>query len=188
MDNQRAIKDYNIWSNFTYFISAIYALIIPFITLNMSKGYKALFIASGILIALDGSISCIYHQFTPSYKENKDQSKEEEYKILCDLDRYLAIMSAVLSAIIFLMRIYAGKFWVIVKDPTFYIMILFIAIGFVFYFMARKYDDELETCKNKKCIVYHMDSYDILHSNWHLFTGISILFGLTTLKHTFERA
>lgn len=186
--SKSVIKDYNIWSNFTYFISGIYAIIVPFIVRGgIGPVYTGLFILAGILIILDGVISCVYHHHTPSYKSDESQKHREEYKILCDSDRYLAITSATLSVVLLLMRIYAGKLMVILRDPTFYLTILFIIIGFVFYFLARQSENSIETCSSSKCKIHNMDSYDIFHSNWHLFTGISILFGLTTLKHTFEK-
>lgn len=182
------IKDYNIWSNFTYFISGIYAMVVPFIIKGgISPVYTGLFILSGILIILDGSISCVYHHHTPSYKNNEEQINNQEYKILCDTDMYLAISSAILSFILLALRLYAGKLGIIVRDPNFYLTLLFIIIGLVFYFLARNSENELKTCSSKQCKIHSMDSYDIFHSNWHLFTGISILFGLTTLKHTFEK-
>lgn len=59
------IRDYNIWSNFTYLIAGMYSVILGI--KQPTKIRQSLFCIYGILIFIDGVISIIYHMETPAF-------------------------------------------------------------------------------------------------------------------------
>lgn len=189
MESNKLIKDYNIWSNFTYIIASIYSIVLGS-TMPILDTYRAMFIVFGILLFLTGLISMIYHSQTPSYNTDRSKVNTKEYKISLETDISLALVSFFYGLVFFLIRLYVVKSKrVILEDPTLWFTILFGVISLIFYGIASGYENGVHSCNknDKKCINNNLDAYDIFHSNWHLFTGISILFGITLLRHTFNR-
>lgn len=185
----KIIKEYNIWSNFTYFLSGIYAISIGSLMKEIGKVYQAMFILFGLLLIITGSVSCVYHCYTPSYQNDTNQINKKEYEALSETDIYLALTCLIYSLVFFFIRLYAmkEKRKNILIDSTLYITILFGIISIIFFSIARTHDHTaINECKNNECFQENMDAYDIFHSNWHLFTGISAMFGITLLKHTFN--
>lgn len=183
----KLVKDYNIWSNFIYFIAGIYSIIVGFSCKNNLIYSKLAFIFFGILLISNGVISTIYHQHTPSYKIDIKQKQSEYYQSYSEADKWVSMTSLIYSIIFFLSRCYIGDIIKILKDPMLYLTILFGIIALIFYTKANKHSEKSEECKNKKtCIRHNLLSYDLFHSNWHIFTGVSILFGITVIKNTYN--
>ena len=192
-ETKKIIQNYNCWSNFMYFISGAYACLVPIILKEtgvcISKPYVGVFVLFGILLIITGSVSCAYHHHTPSFNGNVEKVKTKEFISLQEMDQYLALTSLIYGILFVLVRIMDKKFMVLVKDPTLYLTILMGIIAIIFYSIASNHNHEaIHNCKknDKTCIDNNLDAYDIFHSNWHLFTGIGALFGITLLKHTFD--
>ena len=192
-ETKKIIQNYNCWSNFMYFISGAYACLVPIILLKtdkiISKPYTGVFILFGILLIITGSVSCAYHHHTPSFNANVEKVKTKEFISLQEMDQYLALTSLIYGILFVLVRIMDNKFKPIVSDPMLYLSILMGIIAIIFYSIANNHNhDAIHNCKKNDnlCINNNLDAYDIFHSNWHLFSGIGALFGITLLKHTFD--
>jgi hypothetical protein len=186
----KLINEYNVWSNFIYFIAGIYSILIGISYKNIGLVFTIGFILFGILLISNGVVSCIYHTHTPSFNGNIKQKENQEYIHFCDIDRYISISSFIYGMLFFLLRLYFSDKKKILSDPSLYLTILFGVIGIVFVIMANSYERDTETCESKqenteKCIYNDLVAYDIFHSNWHIFTGVAIIFGITVIKNTF---
>lgn len=174
------IRDYNIWSNFTYLIAGMYSVILGI--KQPTKIRQSLFCIYGILIFIDGVISIIYHMETPAFTGDTKKVYEDKYTILSQIDQYMA-----LSTLLFFIAFISWRIrFVSLKDPMLFFTILFFIISIVFFSLGRHHNEKsIFDCKNDNCIIHNMDSYDIFHSNWHLFTGITFIFSITLLNNSF---
>lgn len=198
---------YPIWSNFIYFISAIYAFAVG-IFYPISKPYKGLFIILGVIIFLAGLFSVLYHIETPSHKHDSTAIHSEEYTRYSDLDVNFAILLCSYMVVLFLFVLITTLYkhlyktgvnyyipiigpnklisYPLFKEPSFYLTILFAIIGIVFYVISNDYGyKSIHKCNNDICFTKYTEAYDIFHSNWHLFTGVMTLFFITMIKNSF---
>ena len=181
----KVVKDYNIWSNFVYFIAGIYAFLIGIYDHKVDDFYRFIFSIFGTLIIVNGIVSCIYHTETPSYTNDIDQYENERYQKVGNIDQGISITSLVYALLFFLARFFTTDKTKILKDPMLWFTLMFGAVSIVFFEIAKNHNNTLETCNKEKCINDNMNSYDIFHSNWHIFTGVSMLFGITVIYNTF---
>lgn len=183
------IQKYNIWSNFMYFVAGTYSISIG-IFLHAHPSNELVYIPTPISFGLMGTLlytvgitSCIYH----SHKQEVPNGGIEHFAQLSNTDTYLSLATFIYGFLFLCMRIaITGNILKILKDPVLYITLLLGIISIVFYTMARVYDNRaLFVCESLDCIQDNMLTYDVFHSNWHLFTGMTALFAITLIKHTF---
>lgn len=192
MWNVKAVNAYNLWSNFMYFIAGIYAILIASL-IELPKFDRVLFIIVGIFIIINGVISCVYHVHTPSWNNNNEDP--HKYKLTNEIDMAISLTSLAIGTLFFIGRLYhlGYKSKILLKDPVLYLVILFGIISLVFYLIAREKSNKANHICHKEhkdedlkmCIKDNHEEYDIYHGNWHLFTGIFALFGITLLKNTY---
>lgn len=173
------LKHYPVWSNFIYFVSGLYVLM-------LGIGYSRLeFIIYSIVILLTGIFSILYHLNTPSYTGNQDTWNSKKYKNFMLLDQIFACLVVVLSFILFLWRGYLKTFWIYLDSRDFYLSILFIILACIFYVIGTKHNKKAKDCNKTVCFDTQLDAYDIFHSNWHIFTSIGLIFWTNTLLITY---
>lgn len=184
------LKLFTLWSNFIYFIAGGYALIIA--SFEYKKGFSVklgLFLVYGILLLLTGSFSINYHLHTPSWTGHYHIATTKKFEYNLNLDKGFAIGIMVYSLLIFLYRVfmcYKSSLWFI-YDSNFYFSLLFAILGFIFFGIANKHFEETGECKKRRvCVHTHLDSYDIFHSNWHIFTSISVIFWITMIYNSYK--
>ena len=208
--NKDEITLYPVWSNFVYFIAGIYALVISLILFTIpspstSTKTKILlgssFLLYACLIFLTGIFSIIYHQNTPSYIGKFNTHKTKEYKKWLNVDCGFALTLLVYSILLVLFEfIVLGqnkdiknfiKF--IFCNINFYFTLLFLILSSIFYFIAGNHHTQAHNCIRDKqgqenkdnCFSDNLDAYDILHSNWHIFTSLGLIFWINVLKDVF---
>lgn len=186
------LKLYPVWSNFIYFITSIYALML---SMSMSSRVdivkKVLFFVYSIVILLTGTFSIIYHVNTPSWTGSKDVTRTEDFKLWLKLDQSFAIILVIYSLLLLLFRLIVHKFSFyyvlkLVSNPIFVLSVLFIILSVIFYCIAHNHYEEADDCPGKNnmnnlCFHSNLDSYDIFHSNWHIFTSIALIFWISLL-------
>jgi len=194
---------YNVWSNFMYFVAGLYSILIVILNQNFAEPTKVfpnedkgIFILLGIFIIITGVVSCVYHVHTPSWKNSINIDEEHNYSSTSAIDTGFSMSVFFVGLLFFLMRLFIIRKHAIrvVKDPVFYLVILFGIISLVFFLIAQQKNSDAKTCpdnhskkeKIRLCIKDNHEEYDIYHSNWHLFTGIFALFGITLIKHTYN--
>lgn len=202
MNDEDQLRIYPVWSNFIYFIAGLYSLILGFqLPIVIDKSF--LFLTFGLLLIFTGSFSIVYHMNTPSWTNNPKYINDEEFHKWLKVDSGFAITTVVFAIFMLLFRIsmfhpiyrkYKYTFiqyifcYPLFRDPNFWLSLLFIILSVTFYYLAHGYNLQATTeCKNKrKCFNTNIDSYDILHSNWHIFTSIAGLFWITTINHSYK--
>lgn len=186
-DDQQ-LKLFTLWSNFIYFIAGAYALLISYFEYKLNKvtSKLSLFLVYGLLLILTGSFSISYHLHTPSWTGNYNTVNTKRFEKNLELDKGFAVGIMVYSLLIFLFRIWICKIWFI-YDSNFYFAFLFGLLGFIFFGIANKHFEETGECKKRKlCVHTHLDSYDIFHSNWHIFTSISLIFWISLIYNSYK--
>ena len=189
---ESAANVYNIWSNFMYFIAGLYAIFVA-ILCDFPNADRGLFSIIGIFIIITGIVSIMHHLNTPSWTKKK---KNENHELMSEIDTCFSITLFVVGLVFFLKRLYfiRSNMMPLIKDPVLYLVILFGIMSLVFFIIANEknekantgcYSENLSKSKTKECVKDNHEEYDIYHSNWHLFTGIFALFGITLLKNTF---
>lgn len=190
------LKIYPVWSNFIYFIAGCYAFVISIRSLLSTKNKNTrkgiLFLLYAIIILLAGIFSIVYHVHTPSWTGDPEIIETNEFDIWLKLDQTFAILIVVYSFLFFLFQIllYYIKNKKLPKellfDPNFSLSILFIILSFVFYGIAHKHFDQTSECTIKHCVNINLDSYDIFHSNWHIFTSVALIFWITVINNLYH--
>lgn len=195
MKNQ--LKLYPVWSNFIYFIAALYAFFIGMNTKIRLKCFS--FLIYAIIILLTGIFSIVYHLNTPSWTNNQYVNNSRKFKKWLMMDQIFAIILLLYSFFFLVFRIgqlyYHQKvsnsflqwfkklpLW---RDGNFYLSILFIVLSLVFYLIASNHNHDASECQHMNCFHNNLDAYDIFHSNWHIFTSIALLFWITLIHHSY---
>lgn len=189
MEDKNQLQLYTVWSNFIYFVVAIYSICIAISYLKTKKIPAYGFIIYGTISFFVGLFSILYHLQTISWTGDMDSEKKEEHVIFHMVDKIFAIMMFIIMISVFFgLSIYKtlkeSKFDGLL-DPNFYFTIIFCTVSIIFYLTALNHNSHAVTeCKNvKECIDVNLDGYDMLHSNWHLFTGVSSIFWLSFIKN-----
>lgn len=194
------VKLYPVWSNFIYFITAIYAITLSYVSFCLKYKLKfTLFAVYGIILILTGLFSILYHMNTPSWTGNPDTKNTEKYKKYLLLDQGFALTLLIYSLLflfgilgrrIYLIRhnflkLFVKTFQDIPRDVNLYLSILFFVLSFIFYGMGTTHVKLTEDCKKDVCVGTNLDSYDIFHSNWHIFTSIALIFWISFLNNIY---
>lgn len=193
------LKIYPVWSNVIYFVAAFYAFFISLRSFSLKLKF-ALFLLYAFIILFAGIFSIMYHVNTPSWTGNPDLVYTERFEKWLNLDQAFAILVVVYSALFFVYRI-GVYYWNIgigslrgkplckkvpfLFDPNFALSLLFIVLSVIFYGIAHNHFDKTSDCKKTACVHINLDSYDIFHSNWHIFTSIALIFWLTLLNNSY---
>jgi len=186
-DYEAQVRNFSVWSNFIYFLTGFYTLILAF---KLTKSncyflYKYIFYLSAILIFLTGIFSILYHTHTPSFTQNRHIINNPVYEEYLNYDQGFALTTSLYSILILIIVICLQyKFFkqnrigieCCIFDLNLWLAILFIILSIVFYVLGGAYTKQSLNCKRQKCFKNRIDGYDIFHSNWHIFTGISLLF------------
>lgn len=198
MDNNQDIelKKYPIWSNFLYFLAALYAGIISISTLTIKKytlnEKSIMFGIFSILLLLTGLFSIIYHIHTPSWTENPEVINTQEFNTWLNVDKAFASTLTAFALFFLALRIYKRRSKLIFYDSNFWFAILFIILSLTFYIIADNHGSNALDCKQKnkqkleKCFNTNIDGYDIFHSNWHIFTSIAAIFWISLLNNSYS--
>jgi hypothetical protein len=193
------LKYFPLYSNAIYFIAGSYGILYsPYINTNDYR-YNFAFFMLGLIIIITGIISWEYHKTTPSWFDNPDRVNNPTYKKWLSADIGSAVFSLLYGIFLLTIRIihhqmvHKNVLTQITKDPNLYFSIIFILISAWCFFKASNYDHNANNnCKNdddKKqelCFDRNIDSYDILHSLWHIFGGVSIIFWFHIIKNSFN--
>ena len=196
MDNdENQLRIYPVWSNFIYYIAGVYSLSIGiYYRKNIER--SLLFTIFGILLLLTGTFSILYHVNTPSWTGNPDSIDDPEFQRWLNVDSAFAVTTSVFAIFMLVVRIFRYH-CVFIKskkgiisyplfyEPNFWFAILFIILSIIFYYLAHGYNTQAISCKGGRCFDTYIDSYDIFHSNWHIFTSTAGLFWITFLNHSY---
>lgn len=190
MTNQ--LKLYPVWSNFIYFIAALYSIFISF-RYKLKRLDRVLFFIFGVIILLTGAFSIKYHLTTPSWTNNQHITDTERFKKWLTYDQSFAIIVVIYALLFLIYRIVIHYYnnnhkglLPLFYDSNFYLSILFIILSFVFYMIALGHHENATECNHVNCFHTNLDSYDIFHSNWHIFTSIGLIFWISMLKTSYE--
>jgi len=188
-DYDAQVRNFSVWSNFMYFIAAIYTFTL-FLKLHKFYLYKYIFLILSILIFLAGIFSILYHVHTPSFTQNRKIIDTEIYDQYLDLDQGFALTVLIFS--LFALFIITYCKWPIFRtieikcffnNSNLYFAVLFVILSTVFYVLGGAYNKQSLNCKRQKCFERRIDGYDIFHSNWHIFTGMTMIFWNTFLYY-----
>jgi hypothetical protein len=181
------LKIYPIWSNFIYFIAAIYSLIIAINAYCIKmKSKTILFTLYSILIMLTGIMSIVYHTNTPSWTNDATVIETQKFKMLLKNDQVFAITLCIISLLFLFYRVYVLKSILpFIFDPSFSLAILFFVLSGIFYGISDHHFKQTSDCSRQKCVNVNLDAYDIFHSNWHIFTSIGIIFWITLINNSY---
>lgn len=75
--------------------------------------------------------------------------------------------------------------WPYLDSKDFYLSLLFIILSGVFFGLSSEHDHNAQGCDKSACFDTQLDSYDIFHSNWHIFTSIGLIFWTNTMLFTY---
>lgn len=196
------VKLYPVWSNFIYFIACIYAFFVAITFKSLSA--KTLFLLYSLLIFCTGIFSIVYHLHTPSWTGKINTHKTPKFKKWLNVDVGFAVSLLLYSLLFLIIRIAMyrnrkGKFPIkqILYDPNFFLSVFFIILSIIFFSIAGNHYSEAHSCNNNQdqennnhhhrmiCFSKNLDAYDILHSNWHIFTSIAIIFWISLLYNSY---
>lgn len=196
--DEEQLSLYTVWSNFIYEIVGLYSIAIAF---SFKKFDFAIFFMFGVIVIITGIISIVYHLRSPSYTNEPNSVNNSTYQILMEVDKGFAITTGIYALLLFFYRIVytfekSPDFfqYKLFKDPNFWFSLLFIILSGVFYFLGtHSYNIATKQCIEEKqqdkimsCFTNHTNTYDIFHSNWHIFTSISGLFWLNMLRNSYN--
>lgn len=207
--NDKSIRDftrqYPIWSNFIYFLASIYVLILSCTQRYPTRKHNVFFGLFGALILGTGICSIIYHYHTPSYINTLNVSKhqEKQYKSLLNVDTALALTLTVYGFLLLIVPIilFIPKYirlaqvipiwkrfvyFPLFRDPTFYLFVLFAILSIVFFLLGMHANQKALECDEDSCFSINIEGYNIFHSNWHIFTSITLIFFATIVHHAFR--
>jgi len=189
MDNKTQLQNYAIWSNFIYLVSGTYSIIISYRLQNLIKT-SIVFFLWGLLIMASGITSIFYHINNPSWTDNPKTLDSETYKNLLKADMSLSISSVCIGILFLIYRIrycYCNKrINNILHNSNFWFALLFMVLSAVFFFLSNNSFKDSINCKDQtNCFDENLDDYDVFHSNWHIFSGITSIFWLITLNDTY---
>lgn len=190
------VKLYPVWSNFIYFIAALYAIALALKQIKWLD--RILFFVFGVLILITGVFSIVYHLHTPSWTNNQNITETKRFKKWLSFDQSFAIVVGVYAILFLLYRILYTHWYIhslrnfktfpLWLNTNFYLSLLFILLSVIFYLMANAYNHDAVNCAkhNLNCFHNNLDAYDIFHSNWHIFTSILMIFWISLLKNTYK--
>lgn len=190
MDDKNQLQCYSIWSNFIYFISGIYSILISFRLRNLHKNDSLFFFLWGAIIISTGVISIIYHVNNPSWTYNPNTVDSKSYKDLLVADMSLSITSIFIGIFFLIYRFcqcYINKkIKILLYSSNLWFSLIFIILSTIFFFLSHNSFKECINCKQESdCFDENLDKYDVFHSNWHIFSGITSIFWLITLNETY---
>ena len=194
-EEPEAVKLYPVWSNFIYFVAAVYAFFVAITYKRFSLNFNLFFIYF-VLILCTGIFSIVYHLHTPSWTGKFNTHKTPKFKKWLNVDVGFAVSLLIYSILFLIVKvlIFYQKQQRIpfhqLKNPNFFLSILFIILSVVFFQIAGNHYSEAHSCNNRKnnnhfvdCFSKNLDAYDILHSNWHIFTSLALIFWISWLSH-----
>lgn len=194
-EKKNQLQKYAIWSNFIYFVAGLYSFLVSFILSQKRYKYSSIiFLMWGFLIITNGIISIYYHFNNPSWTDKPETLNSNVYKDTMKADMGISISNFIIAIIFLIYRFKVcyctcGTFSKIpiLYDSNFLFSILFLALSGVFFFLSdHSFKDSIK-CKNAEdCFEENLDRYDVFHSNWHTFSGITSIFWLITLKNSFK--
>ena len=165
------LKEYPVWSNYIYFITSAYIAGVG------ARCRKIEFVLYSIIILLSGIFSIVYHKHTPSYTGSRETWDDKNFKIWSCLDQGFAVLVLVVSILFFIWRVYVVRSIVpFLKSHDLWLSILFIILSSVFFVLGDEHHKRALECNKHRCFDLQLDSYDIFHSNWHIFTSIGLIF------------
>ncbi len=156
-----------VWTNFNYFVTFFMSLFIFIKT----KFYIFLYLT--ILFFLTSSLSLLHHYFDSDYDEYKDKTFAKIFKFMDVFFCNLSTVSIVILLLYYFYQIFKRK-----KASNIYIilfhfaLIMNVAIGFYFFYIAGIYKNRYKKNKNKDALYV----YDWYHSFWHVFWWLLFLF------------
>ena len=175
------LKEYPVWSNYVYFVTTAYVA-------GIGIRYRKIeFILYSIIILLSGIFSIVYHKHTPSYTGNRATWDNKHFKLWSILDQVFAALVVVVSIFFFLWRAWVLKsFFPFMYSNDFYLSILFIILSSIFFVLGNEHHKSAKECNKLNCFDIQLDSYDIFHSNWHIFTSIGLIFWTNVLLFSYQ--
>ena len=197
------VKLYPVWSNFIYFVAGLYAFFVAITFKRLSTPF-ILFLLYSILILCTGIFSIVYHLHTPSWTGKINTHKTPKFKKWLNVDVGFAISLLLYSLLFLILRIavfyrnHKGNFPIqqLLYNPNFFLSIIFITLSIIFFTIAGNHYSEAHSCNKHKqnnnnnnhmiCFSKNLDAYDILHSNWHIFTSFALIFWISLLHTSYK--